>query len=78
MKYGNKAEMHKKSTISDEKVKEMSAEMNELKQKLEECKQHLQLAHDALHVTANEKMTLQKQCCIAERKAIKYKEDNAL
>ena len=52
--------------------------MNKLKQKLEESKQQLLFTNSALDTIADEKLILHEQQCIAERKAIKYKENNAL
>ena len=73
MKYGKV-----KQKLNDEKVEEMSVTMKELKEKLEESKHQLQLAHNALNVVTNEKLMLQKQCSNAERKTLKYKEANTL
>ena len=78
MKYGNKVDVHAELQKCDKKLKEMSIEVNELKQKLEESKQQLLFANSALDTIADEKLILHEQQCIAERKAIKYKENNAL
>ena len=77
MKYRNTKEMNTAQT-SDKELTEMSGQMIEIKEKLEESKQQLQLAHGALRVLTNEKFMLQKQWRNAERKTIKYKEDSAL
>ena len=62
----------------DKKLKEINAQMNEFREKLEESKQQLQLAHSALRAATNEKVMLEKQWSNAERKAMKYKKDNTL
>ena len=78
MKYGNKVDMYAELQICDKNLKEMGSEVNELKQKLEESNQQLLLANSALDTVAKEKLILHKQQCIAERKASKYKENNAI
>ena len=54
----------------------MNIEVTELKGKLEESHHKMQSAHDALRAVTNEKSSLQSEKLIAERKAMKYREDN--
>lgn len=74
--YGCRAEIERQFKECQKKLEEMKIEVAELKGKLEVSHHKMQSAHDALRTVTNDKLSLQSEKLIAERKAVKYREDN--
>ena len=74
--YGCRAVIERQFEECQKQLENMNIEVTELKGKLEESHHKMQSAHDALRAVTNEKSSLQSEKLIAERKAMKYREDN--
>ena len=74
--YGCKVDIRKQFDECQKQLEDMKNEVSELKGKLEASHHGIKCAHDALCAATREKILLQSKNVIAEKKVIKFKEDN--
>ena len=76
--YGCKPDIRKQFDECQKQLEDMKSEVSKLKGKLEASHHGMKCAHEALCAATTEKTLLQSKKAIAEKKVIKYREDNRM